>query len=276
MKFGIFSKATLLEGESRTEYEHLSNGIRESLAPVGALEEQLVDKLVTNMWRYQRMLRAEGAEVQRYSKFLQVGRRQLQLDGGDEIGLRTHMNTMSEFDPEEAVGLIWNSQNPDALARCLELLAEVRQAIKAKGFVEGRDDELLCKIYGDPEKPHLRPTLYESYLLWRETANATKEETAREEYATPEQCKQTVLREISQEIKLLEECRGELQSIETERMNLEILRQGVPDTPRFERLVRYSSSLERDFDRTIGQLERIQRMRKGQPVSPRVDVNFNA
>ena len=179
MKFGIFSKATLLEGESREEYQRLSNGIRESLAPVGAVEELLVEKLVTNMWRNQRMLRAEGAEIQMNSKFLQDGRGRSQLDGVGEIGRWRHTNTMSECDPEESGGLIWNSQHSDALARCIELLVDLRQSIKANGFVEGRDDELLCKIYGDPERPHLRPTLQESYAIWRETANAAEEERAR-------------------------------------------------------------------------------------------------
>ena len=40
-----------------------------------------------------------------------------------------------------------------------------------------------------------------------------------------------------------------------------------------DQLLRYEASLERAFDRTLNQLERLQRMRKGQPVPPPLSVN---
>ncbi len=40
-----------------------------------------------------------------------------------------------------------------------------------------------------------------------------------------------------------------------------------------ELLIRYEGSLERAFDRTLSQLERLQRMRCGQPVPPPIQVN---
>ena len=52
------------------------------------------------------------------------------------------------------------------------------------------------------------------------------------------------------------------------RCNAEVLQ--------LDRLLRYEASLERAFDRTLNQLKRLQRMRKGQPVPPTVNVNFSA
>ena len=40
-------------------------------------------------------------------------------------------------------------------------------------------------------------------------------------------------------------------------------------------LLRYESSLERAFDRALSQLERLQRIRKGQPVPPTLNVNLD-
>lgn len=40
-------------------------------------------------------------------------------------------------------------------------------------------------------------------------------------------------------------------------------------------LIRYESSLERAFDRALNQLERLQRIRKGQPVPPTLSVNVS-
>lgn len=51
-------------------------------------------------------------------------------------------------------------------------------------------------------------------------------------------------------------------------MKLEALRQNVPLAPQFDHLLRYEASLERNFDRTLNQLEGAQRMRLGQAVRP--------
>jgi hypothetical protein len=57
--------------------------------------------------------------------------------------------------------------------------------------------------------------------------------------------------------------------------SMEVLRQHVPLTPQFDRLLRYEASLERSFDRTLSQLERLQRMRQGQPVLPKLEVQHS-
>jgi len=49
----------------------------------------------------------------------------------------------------------------------------------------------------------------------------------------------------------------------------------VPDGPGLDRLLRYEASLERSFDRTLSQLERLQRMRLGQPVLPKLEVSHS-
>ena len=45
------------------------------------------------------------------------------------------------------------------------------------------------------------------------------------------------------------------------KQKLEELCRNVPEAPRLDRLLRYEASLERAFDRTLNQLERLQRMR---------------
>ena len=77
------------------------------------------------------------------------------------------------------------------------------------------------------------------------------------------------------EIKRLERYEKERASIESERMKLEVLRQKVPISPRLELLIRYEASLDRSFDRTLSQLERLQRMRLGQPVLPKLEVRHS-
>ncbi len=49
----------------------------------------------------------------------------------------------------------------------------------------------------------------------------------------------------------------------------------VQKTPTLEVVMRYEANLERNIDRTLNQLERLQRMRLGQPVPPPVKVELS-
>ena len=49
----------------------------------------------------------------------------------------------------------------------------------------------------------------------------------------------------------------------------------VPSQEVSDRLLRYDAHLSREFDRTLSQLERLQRMRRGQPVLPPVKVDLS-
>ncbi len=176
---------------------------------------------------------------------------------------------------EDNSGWIRKIQNPDVLERCLELLAELRQGIEIDGFEPERDTSILGKIYGRGGGIPLRETLYDAYETWHGTSNASEEERQREGYASPEQCKENILSEIDSEIRHLKRCQKAQASIEAERARLESLRRAVPESPALDRLLRYEASLERAFDRTLNQLERLQRMRLGQPVPPPVNVQLS-
>ena len=49
----------------------------------------------------------------------------------------------------------------------------------------------------------------------------------------------------------------------------------IPSQAAIDRLLRYETHLSREFDRTLSQLERLQRMRRGQPVLPPINVRFS-
>jgi hypothetical protein len=56
-----------------------------------------------------------------------------------------------------------------------------------------------------------------------------------------------------------------------EKKKLNAIARNVPNG--LDRLLRYEASLERTFDRTLSQLERLQRIRLGQPVPPSINLN---
>src|SRR5713101_3713054 len=70
-KHGLFSKAVLLQDESRTEYDALLNGLVENFQPQGKLEIVLVENLASLLWRKRRLLQVETAEIEK-AQFLNL------------------------------------------------------------------------------------------------------------------------------------------------------------------------------------------------------------
>ena len=163
VKFGIFSKATLIKGECQSDYRLLLEGFWKSWQPVGKDEELLVEKLASISWRYRRCLVAEGAEIRKASEFLEFDCQWNEEVEAEEINLR--LQAGSTFDLGlEPVGLIWKIHNSIIVKYCIKVLALVQLGIMIDMPDEKRDGSLLKKIYGDPDRPHFRRTLQDEYL----------------------------------------------------------------------------------------------------------------
>ena len=94
-KHGLLSKQVLLPSESEEEFEELSQGLREDLKPVGALETRLVEDIAADFWRLSRIRRIEAGVLAwvRYKIEWERARGQakkyekLQLEGLDFPGI---------------------------------------------------------------------------------------------------------------------------------------------------------------------------------------------
>jgi hypothetical protein len=265
LKHGIFSKLVLLKDEPSAGFDALLKGLRKDLQPEGTLEDVLVEKLGVLLWRQRRLVIAETAEIRKAVEFL----------GWDEDQRQTERaNDISEYSIHYEGGLIHRIANPTILEECLELLKELKEVIKERGFDTESDSSILTKLYGVASSEKWQRTLFDSYQTWLATAECSEDERQQHGYATPEECKNNFLEELGEEIKRLERYKKTRAAIESERMKLEALRRSVPDSPQLDRLLRYEASLERAFDRTLIQLERLQRMRLGQSVLPPIKVDI--
>ena len=81
LKHGLFSTAVLLQGDSKAEFDYLLTELRDDLQPEGMLEVVLVDKLAAVLWRYRRLLIAEGQQFELVTDILKlVGPGMIQMD----------------------------------------------------------------------------------------------------------------------------------------------------------------------------------------------------
>lgn len=268
IRHGIFSEVVVLPDESLRKYRSLLKGFWDALQPEGRVEEFLVETLAMLGWRHRRLLVAEGAEIRQGTEFLEWDQRALRARTAEEQEAQIFASTLIPTSEPEFIRKV---QDGDLLERRLELLRELRQEINSSGFDEERDLALLDKIYGSDAS--LRENLRGIYRQWALTAEAPEEERQREGYASPKECKKNVAFEIQAEIARLQKYQRERSAIESERTKLDAQRRKVPESEKLDRLLRYEAHLSREFGRTLNQLDRLQRQRRGQPAAPRLDVN---
>ena len=256
-KHGIFAQATVLKSESREEYEALLCSLQDHYQPEGGLEHVLVEKIASLIWRHRRVLLAERGDLE-----TRAISRELTPPGGlpniiAEIARRT---------VPLRTGLIEEIADPIILHRCLLLLNVLRSGIEDHGFQIERDQKILTEIYGRPDEYRISKTLYDTYTGWANKSNVSRKR--RDNKAVIE----NVLRAIDGEIGRLEQLRGTRAVLETEKIRFEKLRRNIPEGEQF---LRYEVSLDRALDRTMNQLERVQRMRKGQFLPPPINVQLS-
>jgi hypothetical protein len=268
-KHGIFSKVAVLDNESQPEFDSLLSGLQDDLNPEATLEQILVEKLATLVWRYRRLMVAEAAEIQKGAAFLEWDERERQEKEVQE----TSQDDPLDFGGDE-VGLTRNLANRIIFEKCLDLLNELKDEFERNGFDSESNETILAKLYGSSGQ--CVETLSDSYQIWKGTAECSDEERKQNGYASVEQCKSHFLLVLQEEIRRLNRYKKAKASIEAERMRLESLRHNVPDAPQLDRLLRYEASLERSIDRTLTQLERLQRMRLGQPVTSPIKLDISS
>jgi hypothetical protein len=264
----IFSKV-VLKTESQADYDSLVISLRNACQPKGALEEILVEKLAAILWRYRRLITAESGEIG--ENLSSLGRADVRLKEHDRLEAEALRRRESK---QGVIGMIYN---PGFLSDCLRELRNLRDSIKEYGFsLSSKDRAVLQKLYGMQLQPSGdvyvwkfdRDSLCDVYQLYSSTAAMTEEDRQKNpDLATPQRRRDFVVQAIEKEIQRLTGIENALNKSHPEQMELEQLRRNVPDEDRMERLLRYEASLERAFDRTLAQLERLQEIRLGRPVT---------
>lgn len=257
LKHGIFSKVVLLEDESKAEYTELIRGLLDDFQPVGKFEEGLVEILAVTRWRQRRLIMAETLEIE--------GARVLCFS---EAELREQEEADKLMHESSDGGLITRIANPTILVNCLRWLRSLKLITEAT-FDHPSAHEILRHLYGSYG-------LFLTYRIHVFSFRAPENQRVDEGLPSQEKSKAIFLSELDQEIERLS-CHLEAHSdLRTARLELESRRQVLPDSRRLDQLIRYSASLERTFDRTLSQLERAQRVRRGQPVLPELNLKVSS
>ncbi len=260
LKHGIFANVVLKRSvlrEKQEDYETLLQSFRENLHPEGGLEEFLVEKLAQLAWRKGRAVRAEAAIVRKQTEFLRQDHDAKLKDASErrDLGL-------------EFAGTARNRRNPYILRKASELLDALKGAIEERGFERETDTRLLGILYGESEAGDV----WFSYRLSADEAEEAARNSA-EPQKTVDGCKEVFVETLESEMKRIEREIRDLEAREGVEGSLEEESLAIPQGKELDRLLRYEARLEGEFDRTLQQLERLQRMRRGEALPPTVKVD---
>lgn len=241
--------------ESESEYEELRREFWRECQPVGPLEEQQVEIMVFASWRMRRAARAESGEIGRNMEVKSRMREQQ----SEELFFCLMTNASGNLAIREL------KKNAHGLTLLDLRLEEIRKAVKREG--ELSDATLRLSHFND------EPTAWTHQLTELRDAPS---EAAGDDAAKKEEKRKKILAFIDAELKYYRRMCGEameqerIVGIHNHRANI------LPPADSLDKILRYSAAAERQYYRAMNQLERLQRMRRGEQLPPPMQLEVSA
>ena len=259
LKHGLRAEDVVATGwyfqEDPAAYNQLRRKLWESLAPVGVLEEILVDRMTVCTWCRRRALKAEQGEIQ----------------------LSTNVNTRADMIRRAALeelfaadGLIGPQLSAAWVERSLKMFDRLRQRVEADGeLTEAALQEAITTV----ARPNL-PVLRELARLRTQLSNKP-DNVAATDWKT-QHCQQVLrcLDKLRRQFALEREL---LAADATEETQARLAAGALPSADKLEKILRYLATQDHQFYRAWHQLERLQRMRQGElvPAPLTMEVSTN-
>lgn len=258
LKHGILSREVLVRGlhvqEDEKELVDLHGRFCEALQPEGPVEEMLVDQIVTSHWRLRRALTAEAGEIA------------LSVDGGQQRRSRgtdpavQWMAWTTVGDPVYAM-----EQSMTGLGILIDYVEQLRVRVEAEGCLTAEALEWLGGRFGG--KPN-------SLLLMLEGLQGAHPESATAAGPARMDHKQEVLGFLERKLEYLKRTRARRDEEDYHLQEASRAAAVLPSAEVLDKISRYETKLERQIHRAMAQLERLQRMRRGEDVPAPVSVNL--
>jgi hypothetical protein len=260
VKYGILSKEVVIQGnrirEPVGEFQELRERLWEELAPVGPVEEMLVDRIVTAHWRMRRALTAEAGEIV------------LSVDGGHWERVNRESPVFTTFFDELRDPVTEMEKSASGLSYLIHVLEEVRDDVTREG-------ELTEAMMG---RVRTRFAQRENSLN-RELADMRKGLTTNPAGVSAEVLKEeqrrSVLGRIEGKLNLYRALSAEREEREETEEEARQAAEALPAPEVLDKILRYEATVERQLYRAMNQLERLQRRRNGESVPPPMTMDVS-
>ncbi len=239
VKWGIFSKRAVVHGlqirERSKEFDELRERLWEELAPVGAVEEMLVDRVVTAHWRLRRALTAEAGEIA------------LSVDGGHWKRKKSEPDEFRAFFRGFHDTLTAMEQSARGLSYLIHVLDELRERARHEGEVtEAALGQFRCR-FGEMGN-----------ALTRELEGLRTELAANpgglSAEALKEKIQQAILGRVEGRLNLYRYLSGECEEREEKEEAARQAAEVLPSPEVLDKILKYEGKLERQLYRAMNQL----------------------
>jgi hypothetical protein len=266
LKHGLLAKKVVItvgEGaENPEEFNALLEDLKTQLAPEGALEEMLVEKVAVAYWRLRRAYRYEAGLI----------RKELDTATDDFYSNTDWEGKLNKTDEEIEQAIKEEQQAIESWKKDKRDFARMHKQGKALEEIydwEGNWERLFRKLdylFPDDER-EWTPKGVREYL------NNTKDWSDEQIWqAHIELCEERLKHHKEQIVSLKK------QKVKN-KFKLQVIKKlgSIPTKDKLDRLLRYEGAIERQLYKAMNQLERLQRMRSGDnvPVPVEVDVDVN-
>ncbi len=264
LKHALLAKQVVVSGykyqESPREFKKLCHEFFVSHAPVGPLEEMLVDQIVTAIWRLRRARTAESGEIA------------LSVDSGWSSRDKHNPLTMILAMPRTIFSQPLHEQLECSMQGChylLFCLQNVREAFERDGeLTEMALNDFKTSLLDKPDPRVIRLKELRAWLL-----------------ANPEKLEAEALRKRHKEetMKYLDRQIRDLESLKDQRLEQEKVKERsqqaaalLPSADTMDKSLRYTTTLERQLYRAMNHLERLQRRRQGENIPAPVIMEISS
>jgi hypothetical protein len=252
VKHGILSKQVVVRGlnirENSREFTALHQRFCEALDPVGPVEEMLVDQIVTTHWRLRRALTAEAGEIA-LSVDKDAGKRGL-----------GHHPTLQWMEWQRLGDPIWYMEESSVGNGILKnWIEEIRAGVEKEGELSEAAIKNLVEHFGG--KPNCLTQEMEKFRL-----SLMENPEGLEAAALRERNKQQALLFVNKTLSFACWRKSNCEKREEREKESQQAAAVIPSLDVMEKIMRYETKLERQMYRAMAQLERVQRMRKGETL----------
>ena len=159
----------------------------------------------------------------------------------------------------------------DSLVQAIELMRRLQSRIQERGFDIDVDDVTLFDLYGPAADARASIDARVIWAIWRKHSERKKENGPPKDGISLEEAKKGAIDMLDDEIRWAESRQECLKPFEDLRAI-----SSFPSDIGLEKMMRYEAHLGREFDRTLQQIERLRRIRSGQPTQPPIEVKLSS
>ena len=278
IKHGVLAReVVIMTGEGRedvNEFHDIVERFCEQYEPIGIVEESLVQTIATCLWRKARVIRAENGEIRNRLDLLSV-------DTAHRISDESNLNVAIEgfdlrpFNAEKSADGKVSSREPSDTLHAnlwehqsgfyyLKLLLNIAKSdIAREGWISESIREKIRSAFHSWDSIFAMVCYYGGSSQWKVQPNPSTDTGAEE--AERRTC---LLASIDDQLRRIEDFRRLAELRAKLAQGAELRKFSLPPADAADKLLRYEAHLDRQLYRAMDQLERLQRLRRGEVVPP--------